>query len=92
MATVTVQSKDGNTECVTLDTFKVWKKNNGARAAFVVKVSKQDDGAIIVDSLRAMRPLPDGDLMGERVEREKCHIGGPKLKKELGDFEMWRSV
>ena len=67
MANVTIKSKDGNLEHVTLDTFKVWKKNNGARAAFAV--SEQDDGVTIVDSLPAMRSLPEGQFTAEKLER-----------------------
>ncbi len=90
MAIVTVQSKDGSTELVTSDTFRAWKQANGARAAFAI--TAQDDGVTIVDSLLAMRSLPDGDFTGERLQREQYQIEDSKLKRKLRGFEMWRSV
>ena len=69
MASVTIKSKDGNSEHVTVETWQAWKKRSGPHAAFAVQTGEQENDVIIIDSMVEMQSLPEGDFMAEKLER-----------------------
>ena len=88
MASVAVQSKSGDVETVTPESFPAWKRRVGKDAGFVVKLAQ--DAERLVLSSGDMRRLPPESFEAELVRR--CAITDASLKKQLRGSDVWRSA
>ena len=87
MTSVEVQSKSGDVETVTPESFPLWKRRTGKRVGFVVKTA---DAETLVLTRGDMRRLPEGVFEAELVK--KYAIEDPLLKKHLRGSDVWKCV
>ena len=87
MTSVEVQSKSGDVETVTPESFAAWTRRAGKSVGFVVKTA---DSELIVLTRGDMRRLPPGSFDAELVRR--CAIADPLLKKQHRGCDAWRGV
>ena len=88
MASVAVQSKSGDVETVTPESFAAWKRGVGKDTGFVVKLTQ--DAERLVLSRGDMRRLPPESFDAELVRR--CAITDASLKKQLRGSDVWRNA
>ena len=85
MTSVEVQSKSGDVEIVTPESFPSWRRRRGKDVGFVVKTA---DAETLVLTRGDMRRLQEGVFDAELVRR--CAITDPGLKKEMRGSDLWK--
>ena len=59
---VMVQTKSGETEQVTPENFRAWKKRRGANAGFAVQLPDNNE-VVLVNTISGLRKLPVGEVL-----------------------------
>ena len=84
MTSVTVSAQSGDSEIVTNETFRSWKRRNGRNAAFVIQTPEH-----FVGTYADMNKLPAGEYRAELVR--KCAFPD-SIKKSMRGTDLWKCV
>ena len=82
---VTVRAQSGDSEVITTDAFRAWKRRRGKHAAFVV----QSPVEYLVHTYADMQKLPVGEY--EAVFVKKCALP-EAVKKDMRGTDLWKCV
>ena len=85
MTSVTVSALSGDSEVITTDAFRAWKRRRGKHAAFVV----QSPVEYLVHTFADMQKLPVGEY--EAVFVKKCALP-EAVKKDMRGTDLWKCV
>ena len=85
MTSVTVSAPSGDSEVVTTDAFRAWKRRNGKHAAFVL----QSPVEYLVQTFADMQKLPVGEYEAALLKR--CAFP-EAVKKDLRGTDIWKCV
>ena len=85
MTSVTIRSQSGNSEVVTVDSFRSWKRRSGRHFAFVLENPVEH----LVHTLSDMQKLPAGEF--EAVLVERC-APPEQVRKQLSGTDLWKCV
>ena len=83
MTSVKVCTQSGDSELVTKDTFRAWKRRNGRHAAFVLIAPVEH----FVGTYADMQELPAGEFDASLVKR--C-APPEQVRKQLRGHDLWK--
>ena len=88
-----VQTKSGETEQVTPDNFRGWKKRRGANAGFAVQLPDNNE-VVLVNTISGLRKLPVGEvLQAELLQRVRVlACPGDGGEDDAAKGELWKPV
>ena len=89
MASVAVQSKSGEVQQITQESFPSWKRRVGKDTGFVVKLAEKNAERLVL-TRGEMKELPPGVFEGELMRRYA--IEDPALKRKLRGCDVWKGA